>query len=335
MNPQNHLYPKIYSLKNLALAYKNARKEKTKKNYVIEFEGDLFNNLTKIQDELKKNKYFPSPLKNFIIRDPKTRKISKSEFGDRIVHHALCNIIEPLFDKTFICDSCANRKNKGTSKAIERFRIFQRKVTKNLTSNGFCFKADIKHYFQEIDRKRLLEIIEKKISCAKTIKLIKKILHNFEGENGMPLDNLTSQFFANVYLNELDQFVKHKLKAKYYIRYVDDFVLLHSSKEQLKEWKKEIETFLEEKLKLELHPDKSKIINLSKGVDFVGFRNFYHYKLLRKRNCKMAKNKIKKFKEKNSAIEFFQGWNAYAKWADSFYLRKNFSKKINKLNQKG
>jgi len=148
----------------------------------------------------------------------------------------------------------------------------------------------------------------------------------------MPLGNLTSQFFANVYLNELDYFVKHKLKAKYYIRYVDDFVILHSSKEQLKIWKKEISKFLNEKLKLELHPDKSRIINLSRGIDFVGFRNFYYFKLLRKRNIKNMQIKINLFYNKKISledfIEFFQGWNAYANWSNDYSLLKHSSTKL-------
>ena len=148
----------------------------------------------------------------------------------------------------------------------------------------------------------------------------------------MPLGNLTSQFFANVYLNELDQFVKHKLKIKYYIRYVDDFVILHNSNKQLELWKKEIEIFLREKLKLEFHPDKSKIINLSKGIDFVGFRNFYHYKLLRKRNIKNMQRKINLFNYNLISYEklfgIFQGWNAYAKWSNSYKVRKRLIKDI-------
>jgi len=148
----------------------------------------------------------------------------------------------------------------------------------------------------------------------------------------MPLGNLTSQFLANVYLNELDKFVKHKLKAKFYIRYVDDFVLLHKSKQQIERWKKEIETFLRDKLSLELHPDKSKIINLSRGVDFVGFRNFYYYKLLRKRNIKNIERKINLFNEGEinyeKFFEIFQGWNAYAKWSNNYKLKKYLIKKI-------
>ncbi len=153
---------------------------------------------------------------------------------------------------------------------------------------------------------------------------------------GMPLGNLTSQFFANVYLNELDYFVKHKLKAKYYIRYVDDFVILHESREQLKIWKKEINRFLKEKLKIELHPDKSRVIPLSKGIDFVGFRNFYYFKLLRKRNLKNMLSKVEKYKEgkisKEKLLEIFQGWQAYGKWADSFKQRKRVVQMIYSRN---
>ena len=149
---------------------------------------------------------------------------------------------------------------------------------------------------------------------------------------GMPLGNLTSQFFANIYLNELDKFVKHKLRAKYYIRYVDDFVIMHKSKEQLEKWKIKIDEFLRENLKLELHSDKSKIILLSKGIDSVGFRNFYYFKLLRKRNIKNMARKINWFNNKEISyeklIESFQGWNAYAKWADTLNLRRKIVKRI-------
>jgi len=150
----------------------------------------------------------------------------------------------------------------------------------------------------------------------------------------MPLGNLTSQFFANIYLNDLDYFVKHKIKAEYYIRYVDDFVILHSSKQQLEEWKNEIEIFLREKLKLELHPQKSRIVSLSRGIDFVGFRNFYHFRLLRKRNIRKMFSVVKKYKQgeltKDKILESFQGWNAYAKWADSFWLRRGVVRAIYK-----
>ena len=333
----NNLYHEVYNIKNLISAWRKARKGKTKKNYVIEFEKSLGENLRQLKFELMCQTYKPKPLVSFIVQDPKTRKISKSDFRDRVVHHALVGVIEPIFDKGFIYNSCANRIGKGNLFALKRFDLFKRKVTCNLRKEAFCFKADIKHYFQEVNHKILIEIIRRKITDEKVIWLIERILENgtnlgWQTKKGMPLGNLTSQFFANVYLNEFDYFVKHKLKAKYYIRYIDDFVILNESREQLEIWKQEISISLNEKLKLELHPDKSKIISLSRGVDFVGFRNFYHYKLLRKRNVKNIFAKIKAYKREEISyeklLESFQGWNAYAKWADSYKLRKEIEKNI-------
>jgi retron-type reverse transcriptase len=331
----DNLYPKIYSMRNLILAWQKARKSKTKKDYVIEFEKNLRDNLKALHYELKYFYYKPKSLITFILRDPKTRKISKSNFKDRVVHHALVRVIEPIFDRTFIYDSCANRKGRGNLFALKRFERFRRKVTKNHASSGYCLKADIKHYFQEVNHKILLNIIKRRIKDEGVIWLIKRILNNNVSDNpsgkGMPLGNLTSQFFANVYLNELDYFVKHLLKAKHYIRYVDDFVILHNSKEQLENLKERISQFLEEKLKLELHPDKSRIILLSRGIDFVGFRNFYYYKLLRKKNIKNIERKMGKFNRGkisgSKMAEILQGWNAYAKWANAFKLRKKVEQK--------
>jgi len=180
MKTHKNLYSKIYHKKNLVLAYKKARKGKTKKHYVIEFEKQLPKNLNDLHNELKHQTYRPNPLKTFILRDPKTRKISKSDFRDRVVHHAAHNILEPLFDKTFIYDSCANRK--GNLFAIKRFNQFAQKVSKNNTAPCFIFKADVKHYFQEINHKLLLEIIQRKIKDKKVIWLIQQILQNQAGE---------------------------------------------------------------------------------------------------------------------------------------------------------
>ncbi|MEK6885334.1 MAG: reverse transcriptase/maturase family protein [Nanoarchaeota archaeon] len=325
----NELYSQIISVRNLILAWKKARKHKTKKDYVKEFEKDTLGNLLKLQRELIEQTYFPKSLVTFILRDPKTRKISKSAFRDRIVHHAIVNIIEPLFDKGFIYDSCANRIEKGNLFALNRFDEFKRKVSKNNIHKCFVLKADIKHYFQEVNHEVLINILKRKIKDENVLDLINKILINGQEEinRGMPLGNLTSQFFANVYLNELDYFVKHKFGVKYYLRYVDDFVILHENEEQLKIWKMRIDEFLRQELKIELHPDKSRIILLSQGVDFVGFRNFYHFRLLRKRNINNMKKKIEMFRydlmSKDKLLESFHGWTAYAKWANTFKLRRN------------
>jgi len=341
MKSHKYLYPKIYSLRNLCLAWRKARKHKTKKDYVIEFEKNTIENLLQLQKELKEQIYQPKPLKTFILRDPKTRKISKSDFKDRIVHHALCNVIEPIFDKTFICDSCANRKNKGNLYALNRFYEFIRKISgngkvipnsfkDNNYISGYCLKADIKHYFEEVNHSILLNIIGRKIKDEKVLWLIEKIIKNCNNsEKGMPLGNVTSQFFANVYLNELDYFVKHNLKARYYVRYVDDFILLHHSKLQLEIWKNKINEFLNKKLKIELHPEKSRIIPLSRGIDFVGFRNFYYFKLLRKRNVRKMLLKMEQYKcdgiYEEKILQMYQGWQAYARWANTFKLRKEMA----------
>ena len=184
-----NFYPKIYSMKNLILAWKKARKGKTKKNYVIEFEKNLGFNLKALHEELKNQTYKPKPLETFILRDPKTRKISKSDFRDRIVHHAICNVIEPIFDKIFIHDSYANRKGKGNLFAVKRFFEFVEKVSRNGKTKGwfnnnqikgYCLKADIKHYFPEVNHDILISIIKRKIKDPRVIWLIKKIIKNVQ-----------------------------------------------------------------------------------------------------------------------------------------------------------
>ena len=187
METHNNLYYQICNINNLLLAYKKAKKGKTKKPYVIEFKANLKENLLSLHEELENQTYKPKPLVDFTVRDPKTRKISKSAFRDRVIHHAIILIIEPIFNKTFIYDSCANRKGKGNLFALKRLNIFVRKVSRNGKVNGrfnnnqikgFCLKADIKHYFQEVNHNILLKIIKRKITDEKTILLIEKILKN-------------------------------------------------------------------------------------------------------------------------------------------------------------
>ncbi len=342
------LYCKLCSYDNLIKAFKKARKGKSKKWYVKEFEDNLENNLLQLKYELETLTYYPKPLKRFVIRDPKTRIIHASQFRDRIVHHALCNIIEPIFDKTFIYDSYANRKKKGTHAALKRFDCFKRKVSRNgkLVRNakdnnmvvGYVLKADIKHYFDTVDHEILLRIIKKKIRDEKIIWLVQRVLdnHNFKilGK-GMPIGNLTSQFFANVYLNELDYFVKHELRVKYYLRYVDDFVILHRSKEMLESYKEHTNEFLKT-VRLELHPEKSRIISLHKDVALLGFRVFFHYKLPRTNNLlkfeKRLMELMRKYERgeitKEKLMESIEGWFAYVKWANTYKFRKRLMDKM-------
>lgn len=332
MKTYSNLYPELCSFENLFSAYKKARKHKTSKKYVQDFEKELSTNLFRLQKELLNKTYCPAPLIDFIIRDPKTRKISKSDFRDRIVHHALCNIIEPIFDKTFIYDSYANRKGKGTLKAIKRFEYFKRKVSKNNTRKCYVLKADIMHYFETLDHIILLQIISEKIVDKNVIKLIIQIMKNHKTKRkgaGMPLGNLTSQFFANVYLNELDQYVKHELKIKYYIRYVDDFVILSNSKEELEFYTERIRAFLCEKLKISLHPKKTKIFNMSDGVAFLGLRIFENHKLLKECNIRKFRNKLKRLCAQHDINEVdydkiydvIEGWIAHIDIANGHKLK--------------
>ena len=352
-----NLYDSLCLMKNLRTVYKKASKGKSTKWYVIEFRTSLEKNLLQLQKELLNMSYQPRPLKQFTIRDPKTRLISASAFRDRIVHHALCNIIEPIFDKAFIHDSYANRRGKGTQAAIERFDYFKRKVSQNgkqlptsKNSNqvyGYVLKADIRHYFDSVDHAVMMQIISRKIKDEKVLCLVKKILDNHNcitSGKGMPIGNLTSQFFANVYLNELDYFVKHTLKAKYYIRYVDDFVILDASKENLESWKEEINEFLKS-IKLELHPDKSKIAPLCAGVSLLGFRVFYKYKLLKRSNTRRIPYRVRDFVEshaggtlsKESIFASMEGWSAYAMHANTHKFRRimmrNLEKSIKRVDK--
>ena len=348
MKNYKNLYEKLCSIENLELAFKKARKGKSKMSYVIEFENNLGQELQKLHKELSEFTYKPISLKRFIVREPKTRVIHSSAFRDRVVYHAVVNVLEPIFEKIFIYDSYASRKNKGSHKAVERLDKFIRKVSRNgkLVKNyynknniaGYALKADIKHYFQTVDHEVLLYIIKRKVKDGNLIWLIRQILNNFDAEikgKGMPLGNLTSQFFANVYLNKLDYFVKHELKAKYYIRYVDDFVILHNNKKILEEYKNKINIYLRA-LKLELHPDKSKIVPLGNGITFLGYRIFYHHKLLRKSNIRKFEKNFNKnlnlYKDGiltyNDLINSIQGWFGYSVHADTYKFRKRIMKKI-------
>ncbi len=216
MKTYRNLYAPLCSYENLYLAYLKARREKSKKEYVILFEKNLKENLENLKRELELQTYHPHSLKKFIVRDPKTRTIHASAFQDRIIHHAIVNILEPIFEKIFISDSYASRKNKGTHPAVRRFMYFMgkasrsgKRVKRNAYSNnsieGYVFKADIQRYFDTVDHEVLLSILRKKIRDEKVIWLVQIVLNNFDSPvkgKGMPLGNFTSQFFANVYLPE-------------------------------------------------------------------------------------------------------------------------------------
>ncbi len=347
MKTYNNLYSKLCSIENLQLAYQKASKGKSQRPSIKNFEEHLEENLQQLQHELQTFTYTPRAYKRFIVRDPKTRIINAADVRDRVVHHGLINIIGPIFENRFIYDSFANQIGKGTHAAVQRFKEFQRKVSNNgkllhkaFDDNhvqGYVLKADVKHYFDTVDHALLLDILNEKIADQNVLWLIQQILQNFETSpgKGMPLGNLTSQFFANVYLTKLDYFVKHKLKAKYYIRYVDDFVVLHHDPKILDQYKRKIELYLKN-LHLELHPTKTKITSLRSPTTFLGYRIFYHYKLLRKRNLKKFEQKLTNVLESFNCSEMSEaviknkitGWFGYAEFANTYHFRKRILRRI-------
>lgn len=326
------LFDELCSHENLLKAHLKARKGKRKNPNVIEFEKDQTNNLFKIQWELRTRTYEPGPLKIFTVRDPKTRKISASPYPDRIVHHALINTIGSIFESRLIHDTFANRKKKGTRGAIERFDSFLRKCGRNNTKEVYALKADIWHYFDTIDHQIVLSLLKRRIKDEGIIWLAELILKNHRTEEtrkGMPLGNLTSQTIANLYLGELDHFVKWELRAKYYIRYVDDFVLLSTNQEELREWRERIEIFLRERMLLKLHPQKTKIVRMNSGITFLGLRIFPHFKLLKKSNYRRLWRKMEQFKRNQHS---FSGWEGYARMASTYGLRNKIRKELGAQN---
>jgi RNA-directed DNA polymerase len=277
-------------LENLFLAWQEFRRGKRNKQDVQEFEFALEDNLFKLHHELKNKTYRHSHYTAFNVCDPKLRRIHKACVKDRVLHHAIFRILYPIFDKTFIFDSYSCRVEKGTHRAVLRLEQFCRKVSRNNYRIIYVLKCDIKKFFDSIDQEILLKIIRKKIDDKHALWLIERIIKSFR--RGLPLGNVTSQIFANIYLNELDQFIKHKLKEKYYLRYCDDFIILSEDKTYAEDMIYVISEFLGRDLKLELHPDKIIIRKARRGVDFLGYVVLPYHRILRTKTKRRILKKI-------------------------------------------
>ena len=312
----NHSYDEIISLENILEAWKEFINGKRRRKDVQEFQLNLMDNILNLHEDLRDYTYVHGNYQSFNINDPKPRNIHKASVRDRLLHHAIYRILYPFFDKTFISDSFSRRVNKGTHRALNRFRYFFRKVSKNNKKTCWILKCDIKKFFENIDHKILLNILKKYINDSDVIWLLERIIFSFSKEpsRGLPLGNLTSQLFVNIYMNEFDQFVKHGFRIKYYIRYADDFVILSQDKAWLEETLPKIGDFLTERLKLELHPDKVSIKTISSGVDFMGWVHFPKHRILRAstRRRMMGRLKINKSKETlNSYLGLLKHGNTY------------------------
>ncbi|MDO8620919.1 MAG: reverse transcriptase/maturase family protein [Candidatus Levybacteria bacterium] len=325
-------YLELISLENLFQAWSEFRKGKSKRSDVQLFERNLEDNLFNLHYLLKTKTYKHGAYEEFYVNDPKQRHIHKASVMDRVVHHLLYTFLYKLFDSSFIYDSYSCRLDKGTHKGVKRLEKFARKVSQNYTRSCFALKLDIKKFFASVDHQVLLTLLKQKIQDNDIVWLIRQIIDSFysdKGEGkGMPLGNLTSQVFANIYLNELDQFVKHKLKAKYYIRYADDFLFLSKNKELLYEYINVLRQFLSNELKLEIHPNKIIFRKLEWGIDFLGYIVLPHYVLPR---TKTKRRVFKKLKEKIGSVNFNQSLQSYLGYlghANSFKITQELKNQI-------
>ena len=340
-------YEQIYEWSNILLAWRKASKGKRGSRSCAAFEYRLTDELLMLQQELINGSYKPGGYTHFYIHEPKKRKISAARFRDRVVHHALCNIIEPRFESQFIPDSYANRVGKGTHQAVSRLQYFSRRYR-------YVLRLDIVKHFPSMDHEILFEILCKEIADTRIRQLLKVIIDSgkaifdqdfdrylFEGDDllslcrprGLPIGNLTSQFWSNCYLHPLDCFIKRELSCKPYLRYVDDFALFSNSKEQLWHWKQAVQNKLAS-LRLNFHEHSAQVIPVSHGIPWLGFVVHPNYITVKSRKVVFSTKRL------NSAyaawqageisfVEFdarVQGWINYVRYADSWGLRKQVLK---------
>jgi retron-type reverse transcriptase len=342
MKTYKHLYPQICAFDNLYRAYRDARKGKRDKAQVARFEFNAESELLRLQEELLTQTYQPGAYTNFRLDDRKRRLISAAPFRDRVVHHALYNLIEPIFEKKFSYDSYANRVGKGTHRALDRAQQFARRYR-------YVLQGDIAQCFPSLDHAILRDILARPIADAQTVWLIDQILAGgahihrdhydmqwFPSDDlfaslrprGLPIGNLTSQFWANVYLNELDQFVKRELKVAAYVRYVDDFLLFSNDKAQLWEWKARLVTQLQT-LRLVMHPRKSTVHRVTDGMPFLGWQVFPTHRRLKRTNVRdfvqRFRRRVRDYREGTLTLEQLtdstRAWIAHAAHGDTYRLR--------------
>lgn len=304
-----HKFEDIISLENLLEAWQEFLPGKSKRKDVQEFRAKLMDNILNLHHDLVYHKYEHGGYEAFKVHDPKTRNIHKATVRDRLLHHAIYRQLYPFFDKTFIFDSYSCRIEKGTHKAISRFNQLFLKVSKNNMGSCWVLKGDIRKFFASINHEILINILKDYIPDENIIWLLTKVIDsfNFETGKGLPLGNLTSQLFANVYLNEFDRFIKHKIKAKFYIRYADDFVIMSDSRDWLENKVPIIKEFLWTNLNLEIHPNKIYIKTIASGVDFLGWVNFPNYRVLRQTTKRRMFRKLEENNYKEESLNSYIG----------------------------
>lgn len=338
MKRHKNLYPAVCDFQNLLLAARRAQRGKRFKYEVALFNLNQERELLRLQDQLQSKRYRHGPYRHFPVYEGKKRIISCTPYRDRVAHHALCNIVEPIFDATFIHDSYACRKGKGAHRAVDRLTYFSRK-------NRYAMKIDIQKYFANVHQTILMALIAQKIGDPDVLWLIEEILNSFrtppstdaagnlllpfEGALGIPIGNQTSQFFANLYLNGLDHFVKEGLHCKSYIRYVDDMVFLHNSKSRLNEIRETVRSYLRNSLGLSTHEDRSHVLPVAMGIDFLGYRVFPTHRTVRDGNGYRFIRRFKRLRtsflsREKTLFDVSQSvvsWIGHVSHADSWGLR--------------
>lgn len=306
---------------NLELAYQKARRGKGWQRNVKEFEKDIPGNLKAIHDMLLNRTYTTSVYKIKKVYEPKERTIYVLPFyPDRIVQHAIMNVLEPIWDSLFIYDSYACRKGKGIHAGSKRTMEFIRK-------NKYCLQCDISKFYPSVNHDVLYDIVQRKIKCPDTLWLLHNIIYSYEGESNVPIGNYTSQWFGNLYMNELDQLIKGQHHIKHYLRYCDDFLLFHNDKRVLGTMAEVITDFVGKTLKMRL--SKCSLFPVSQGVDFLGYRHFRRHVLLRKSTTKRVKKRLKRLpydlKHGRITAEQFRSslcsTNGWLKWANTHNLQ--------------
>lgn len=282
---------------------------KRHKKDVVNFQLNLSDNLVNLYKELQEKIYIHGPYFEFNISDPKFRTIHKASVKDRVLHHLIYRELYPYFHKRFIYDSYSCRKEKGVHRALNRFKYFAGKISKNNTRSCYILKCDVKKFFASIDQVILIKIIKRHIENPDIIWLINQVVSSFYSTRlgiGLPLGNLTSQLFANVYMHEFDMYIKQELRVKYYIRYTDDFIILSDDKDYLQNLLPKIRYFLKNKLYLNLHENKIIIKTHASGVDFLGWVHFPYHRQIRTTTKRKIFKKLKRY-PKPQTINSYRG----------------------------
>lgn len=342
MRRLGHLWPHVASFENLLRAFRKARKGKRRNPAVASFELNLERELLRLQRELESGEYQPGNYRLFSIYERKPRVIAAAPFRDRVVHHAVMNVVEPRLDRTFIRDSYACRKGKGTHAAVTQYQAWARRY-------AYVLKMDVARYFPSIDHARLKEKLRRRIKDPNVLALLERIIDSspivghagldyFDGDDlltplerrvGIPIGNLTSQFFANLYLDDVDHFIKECLCMKAYLRYVDDSVILHNDKGRLGALREVVRERLARE-RLRLHPRKAHVSPVGAGLDLLGYTVFPNHRRLRNENAHRFARKLRGFARAYAEgrmrwADFdpsVQSWLGHARHADTLGLRR-------------